>query len=65
MFQTQQVVKESNKARVTYNAILQKGKELGLDETAEVESVPGQNTTKGVGVRRWQVYSVHSKFMFV
>jgi hypothetical protein len=42
-----------------------KGKELGLDETAEVESVPGQNTTKGVGVRRWQVYSVHSKFMFV
>ena len=39
MFQTRQVVNELNKARETYNAILRKGKELGLDEAAQAESV--------------------------
>ena len=39
MLQTQQVVNELNKARETYNAILRKGKELGLHEVAEAESV--------------------------
>ena len=39
-FQNQQTVNDLNKARVTYNAILEKGKELGLDETVLVAPVP-------------------------
>ena len=39
-FQNQQTVNDLNKARVTYNAILEKAKELGLDETVLVDPVP-------------------------
>ena len=34
MFQKQQTANDLQKARETYNAILEKGKQLGLDEAA-------------------------------
>ncbi len=39
MFAKQQTVSDLNKARVAYNAHLQKGKEMGLEEAAETEPV--------------------------
>ena len=40
MFAKQQAVSDLNKARDAYNAQLQKGKEIGLDEAAQTEPVP-------------------------
>ena len=39
MFAKQQAVSALNKARDAYNAELQKGKEIGLDEAAQTEPV--------------------------
>jgi hypothetical protein len=39
MFQQQQTANDLNKAREEYSAILEKGKELGLDEAAHAEPV--------------------------
>ena len=39
MFQKQQTVNDLNKARETYDAILEKGKQLGLEEAAHAEPV--------------------------
>ena len=38
MFQKQQTVNDLNKSRETYNVILEKGKELGLDEASAESS---------------------------
>jgi len=37
MFENQQAVSDLNKARDAYNALLQKGKEMGLEEAANLE----------------------------
>ncbi len=39
MFETQQTANDLQKARGAYNAILEKGKQLGLDESAHAEPV--------------------------
>ena len=39
LFETQQTVNDLQKARGAYNAILEKGKQLGLDESAHTEPV--------------------------
>ena len=39
MFAKQQAANDLNKARVEYNAQLQKGKEIGLEEAAQAEPV--------------------------
>jgi hypothetical protein len=39
MFQRQQTANDLQKARETYNAILEKGKQLGLEEAAHAEPV--------------------------
>ena len=39
MFQKEQTFNELNKAREAYNAILEKGKQLGLDEAVDSEPV--------------------------
>ena len=39
MFARQQVVSDLNKAREAYNAQLQKGKEMGLDQAGQAETV--------------------------
>jgi hypothetical protein len=38
MFAKQQAACDLNKTRVAYNAQLQKGKEMGLDEAGQAES---------------------------
>ena len=39
IFQRQQTANDLQKARVTYHAILEKGKQLGLEEAAHAEPV--------------------------
>ena len=45
MFAKQQAVSVLNKARDAYNAQLQKGKDMGLDEEAQAEPVRVQKRT--------------------
>ena len=47
-FQKQQTVNDLNKSRETYNVILEKGKELGLDEAVLVDPVTRSKDTHDI-----------------
>ena len=51
MFAKQQAASDLNKARDTYNAQLQKGREMGLEEAAQEEPVRrSEKDTHDIGV---------------